>query len=151
MDEAESKVAMVAKFRETFIKIINDESSAILYPNSTTSSDIPISAITRLPRTYTELKWYIPSLSPPVKDGNISYGQIYIGKNTPFDDWEANFLEWTKNNGHCLFMNFVQDERTTPVGSLLYTHNMSNVPWYQTLLSKKSGIRISARFRNMSG
>ena len=140
MGADENKVAVVAKFNELFGKIADDKSSAILYPYSSNSSDKPISVIVRLPNTYTELKRYVPSFNPPVKDGDVVYGQIYIGTNTPFDDWKVNFLEWTKNNRHGLFMKVVQNERTTPVGYLLYTHNMSNDLWYQTLLNKKSGI-----------
>ena len=52
MDECESKVATVAKFREIITKIMDDKSSAVLYPYSTSSSAIPITAITRLPNYF---------------------------------------------------------------------------------------------------
>ena len=109
MGADESKMATVAKFKELFGKIANEGSSTILYQYSTTSSAKPILTIARIPNTYTELKRYIPSSNLPVKDGDVVNGHIYFGTNTPFDDWKANFLEWTKNNGHGLFMNFVQD------------------------------------------
>ena len=86
MDEADSKVAMISKFKEIFIKIADEELSAVLYPYLTSSSDVPCSALSRIPKTYTELKRYVPSLNPPVKNGNIAYCQIYLGINTTFVD-----------------------------------------------------------------
>ena len=53
MEEPESTVALVAEFKELFKKIKEEESSAILYPYSTTSSTVPIMEIARLPNTYT--------------------------------------------------------------------------------------------------
>ena len=61
----------------------------------------------RLLNTYMELKIYFPSLKPPVKNGDIVYSQIYIGNTTPFNDWKSNFMEWTKDNGHGLFVKVV--------------------------------------------
>lgn len=56
-----------------------------------------------------------------------------------------------KEEGHGLFIKYVQDERTKPCGYLLYTHIMSNAPWYQTTFSEKGNVPIAARFRNISG
>jgi len=39
----------------------------------------------------------------------------------------------------------------TSVGYLVYTHTMSNTPWYQTALSKACSMNIAARFRKISG
>ena len=151
MEEPESTKALVAKFRALFKKVQEEESSAILYPYSTTSSAVPITDVARLPNTYTELRRYIPTIKPPLKNSDLVYGQVYIGTNSAFDDWKTTFLEWTRNHGHGLYIKFVQDERTIPMGYLLSTHKMSNSPWYQELLSSKSGIKISTRFRKISG
>lgn len=53
MEELERKVAMVGNFKESFIKITDNKSSAVLYPNSTSSSATPIMAKARLLNTYT--------------------------------------------------------------------------------------------------
>ena len=151
MDEGERKVATVANFKEIFKKIVDDKSTPVLYPYSTSLSATSISVIVRIPNTYMDLKWYILSLKPLVKNSNIVYGQIYSGTNMSFNDWKSNFLECTKENGHGMFLKIVQDERNTPIGYLLYTHKTSNAPWYQTILSKKFGIPIVVRFRKISG
>lgn len=85
------------------------------------------------------------------KNSDIVYGQVYIGNNTKYTGWNKNFLEWKKDNGHGIFIKYVQDERTTPVGYLLYTHKMSNSTWYQTALSKKCGVPITSRLHKISG
>ena len=64
------------------------------------------------------------------------YGKFYIGNNIIYTDWNSNSLEWSKDNGYRLSLKFVQDERITPVGYLLYTHNISIAPCYQKILSK---------------
>lgn len=76
---------------------------------------------------------------------------MYAYTNTTFDYWNSSLLEWMKEEGHGIFLKYVQDEQTTPAGYLLYTHKASNTLWYQTALSKKSSILISARFRKISG
>ena len=93
MDEGGSKVAMVDKFRELFGKILDNESSTVLYLYFTSYSATPIAILSRAPIKYTELKRFIPSLKPPVKNGDIVYGQIYVSTNTMFKDWNTNFLE----------------------------------------------------------
>ena len=148
--EGKSKVAMVVKFREIITKMMDDESSAVLYPYSTSSRTIIITAIKRMSNKFTDLKRYIPNLKYPVKDINVLYGQIYIGTNTAFNGLKTNFLEWTKANGHGLYLKFVQDEQTTIVGYRLYTQKKSNTPCYQSILSTKLGIPIAIRFRKIS-
>ena len=130
---------------------MEEENTTVLYPYSSSSSAAPVTVLARTPNTFTELKRYLPSIKPPLKDSDLVYGQVYIGTNSVYTDWNTNFLEWSKDNGHGLFMKYVQDERITPVGYLLYTHKMSNSPWYQSLLSKKCGIPIAAHFRKISG
>ena len=151
LEEPACMQAMVEKFKQLFIKIKEEESSAILYPYSSSSSAVPISDIKRLPNTYIEMKRYIPGFKPPLPNSDLVYGQIYVGTNTGFDDWKLTFLEWTKNHGHGLYVKFVQDERTTPAGYLLSTHKMSNSTWYQELISEKCKMPVSARFRKISG
>ena len=73
MDEGKRKVATVANFRDIFKKIMYDESSAVLYSYSTSSSATPISAIARITNTYMDLKRYIPILKPLVKNSDIVY------------------------------------------------------------------------------
>ena len=68
-----------------------------------------------------------------------------------FDNWKSNLLKWMKEDGPGIFLKYVQDERTAPAGYLIYTHRLSNVPWYQTTLSKKANIPIAARFHKISG
>ena len=137
MVENEAKSASVVKFKEMIGKIMEEENTMVLYPYSSSSSAVPITAMARMPNTFTELKRYVPSIKPPLKDSDLVYGQIYIGTNSDYADWKATFLEWSKDNGHGLFLKYVQDERLTVLGYLLYTHKMSNAPWYQGLLSKK--------------
>jgi len=151
MMENEAKSAIVVKFKEMIGKIMEEENTMVLYPYSSSSSAVPITAMARMPNTFIELKRYVPSIKPPLKDSDLVYGQIFIGTNSTYQDWNTNFLEWTKDNGHGLFLKYVQDERLTVAGYLLYTHKMSNSPWYQALLSKKSNIPIAARFRKISG
>ena len=67
MEEPENTLGMVEKFRQLFTKIKEEESSAILYPYSTSSSAVPIPDIRKLPNTYTEMKRYIPGLKPPLE------------------------------------------------------------------------------------
>ena len=122
MKEPESILAMVETFKKLFIKIKEEESSTILYPYSTSSSAAPISEVTHLPNTYTKMKRYIPGFKPPLKGFDLMYSQLFIGTSSAFDDWKPIFLEWTRNNGHGLYLKFVQDELTTPVGYFLYTH-----------------------------
>ena len=149
--EPEAKLASVLKFKAMIGKIMEEENTMVLYPYSSSSSAVPITAMARMPNTFTELKRYVPSIKAPLKDSDLVYGQIYIGTNSDYADWKATFLEWSKDNGHGLFLKYVQDERLTVLGYLLYTHKMSNAPWYQGLLSKKSTIPIGARFRKISG
>ena len=130
---------------------MEEESSVVLYPYSSSSSSLPITAAAKLPNTYTDLKRHVLSLNPPAKNSDLAYYQIYIGTNTIFDDWKSNILEWMKEEGHGLFLKYVQDEHTTPCGYLLYTHIMSNTPWYQATFSKKANSPIVARFRKISG
>ena len=151
MDEPDAKAATVAKFKELISKIMEEENTTVIYPYSTSSSAVPITTMARMPNTFIELKRYLPSIKPPLKDSDLVYGQVYIGTNTEYADWNTNFLEWTKDNGHGVYKKFVQDERLTVVGYLLYTHKMSNSPWYQSVLSKKSTFPIAARFRKISG
>ena len=89
---------MIKKFKELFTKIKDDKSSAVLYPYSTSSSATPMMAKARSLSTYIELKRYVSSVNLPVKNGNIMYGQMYIGSNISFNDWKSNFTEWTKDN-----------------------------------------------------
>ena len=96
LEEPACMQAMVEKFKQLFIKIKEEESSAILYPYSSSSSAVPISDIKRLPNTYIEMKRYIPGFKPPLPNSDLVYGQIYVGTNTGFDDWKLTFLEWTK-------------------------------------------------------
>ena len=56
-----------------------------------------------------------------------------------------------KEEGHGLFLKYVQDEHTTPCGYLLYTHGMLNAPWYQVKFSKNANVQIAARFRKILG
>ena len=100
MVEPESTTSMVAKIKQLIIKITKKESSAILYPYSSTSSAVPISDNKCLPNIYTELKRYVPGLKSPMKNTDLAYGQLYIGTNITFDDWKVNLLEWTKNHTH---------------------------------------------------
>ena len=151
MAENKAKSAIVVKFKKMIGKITEEENTMVLYPYSSSSSAVPITAMARMPNTFIELKRYVPSIKPPLKDSDLVYGQIYIGTNSMYTDWNTNFLEWSKDNGHGLFLKYVQDERLTVAGCLLYTHKMSNAPWYQALLSKKSKIRMAARFRKISG
>ena len=67
IDEAASKLGIVIKFKAIFKRIIDDELSVVLYPYLTLSSAVPITAVARLPNTYIDLKWYVPSLNPPQK------------------------------------------------------------------------------------
>lgn len=151
IDETDSKMAIVSRFKEIFSKIIDEESSSVLYPYLESSSATPVSESTCMLNTYTELKRYVPSLNPPIKDGDISYCQIYVCITITFEDWNSNFLEWTKDKGHNLVFKYVQNEYTTPIGYLLYTHKVSNAPWYQAILSKKSGIPIAYMFHKILG
>ena len=130
---------------------MDEELFAVLFLYSTLSSAVLITAVAQLSNTYTDIKRHVPSLNPPIKDNDIVYCQIYIETNTMFDDWKSNLIEWMKEKGHGMFLKYVQDERTTPVEYLLYTHIISNAPWYQTTLSRKANIPIAARFRKMSG
>ena len=93
MDDPESTLAMVEKFKQLFTKINEEESSAIIYPYSASSNTVPISDIQRLPNTYTETKRYVPGFKPSLKNSDLVYGQLYIGTNTLFNDWKTNFLE----------------------------------------------------------
>ena len=151
LDDASAKLAISLKFKSIFKKLMEEESSAVLYPYSSSSSLLPITLAAKLPNTYTDLKRHVPSLNPPAKNSDLAYCQIYIGTNTCFDDWKSNILEWMKEEGHGLFIKYIQDERTTPCGYLLYTHRMSNAPWYQTTFSEKANVPIAARFRKISG
>ena len=151
VDEAARKLAIVIKFKAIFKHIMEEESSVVLYPHSTLSSAVLITAVARLPNTYMYLKWYVPSLNSPKKNSDIVYCQMYVETNIMFDDWKSNLLKWTKEEGHGIYLKCVQDERIKPVGYLLYTHKMSNAPWYQTTLSKKCGIPIAARFEKYQG
>ena len=82
MEEPESTISLVWKFKQIFTKTTEEESSAILYPYSTTSSAVPIMDKLWLPNTYSELRRYVPGLKPPMKDFNLAYRQLYIGTNT---------------------------------------------------------------------
>ena len=130
MEESEAKTATVTKFKELIGKIMEEENTTVLYPYSSSSSAAPVTVLARTPNTFTELKMYLPIIKTPLKGSDLVYGQVYIGTNSVYTDWNTNFLEWSKDNGHGLFMKYVQDERITPVGYLLYTHKMSNSPWY---------------------
>lgn len=100
MDEAENKVAIKVKFKEIFGKIINNESSAVLSPYSSLSSAVPVTTMVRMLNMYMYPKRYVPSLSPPIKNGEITYCHLYIGTNATFAYWEFDFLEWTKDKDH---------------------------------------------------
>ena len=56
MDEAESKLAITVNFKEIFGKIIDEESSVIMYPYSTSSSAVPVTSMAQMSSTYTDLK-----------------------------------------------------------------------------------------------
>lgn len=73
-----------------------------------------------------------------------------FGTGTGYTDWSANFLEWTKENGHGFFIEFVHDKRATPVWYRMYTNKMSNENWYQMTFSEKYGVQISARSRKIT-
>ena len=127
---------------------MEEENTAVLYLYSKSSSAIQLLLCT--PNKFTGLKQYLPSFKPPLKNGDVVYRQVYIGTNSEYKDWNTNFLEWTKDSGHGLFIKYVRDERITPVGCLLYAHKMLNSHLNQTTLSKECGVLIAARFRKIS-
>ena len=137
MEKTEAKGTTVGKFREMIEKIIEEESSAVVYLYLTTSSASSIVAKARIPKTYTYLRRYLPGIRPPLKNSDLVYGQIYTSTGTYYTDWRSNFLEWMKENGHGFSIKFVRDERAIPLSYLLYTHTISNTNWYQTFFSKK--------------
>ena len=108
---------------------MEEESSVVLYPHSTLSSAVLITAVARLPNIYTDLKQYAPSVNPPIKNSDIAYCQMYVRTNTMFEDWKSNLLEWMKEEGHGILIKYVQDEITTLVRYLVYTNKMYNAPW----------------------
>ena len=130
---------------------MDEESSVVLYLESTSLSAVPVIVTTRLPNKYKEFKLYVPSLSPPVKNTvilRIARCMLVPTRCLPIG---APFLEWTKDNGQGLFLKYAQDEHKTTVGYLLYTHKTSSAAWYPTILSKKSDIPIASRFRKIYG
>ena len=86
IEESDSKVAIVKKFKEMLQKM-DEDSSATFYPYSTFSSAVPIISSAQFPNTYTELKRYVPSTKPLVKNSDDVYGQLHIGSNTTYTDW----------------------------------------------------------------
>ena len=68
MVENEAKSASVVKFKEMIGKIMEEENTMVLYPYSSSSSAVPITAMARMPNTFIELKRYVPSIKPPLKD-----------------------------------------------------------------------------------
>ena len=67
VDEVASKLAIVLKFKVIFKRIMEEESSVVLYPYLTSPSVIPITAVAHLSNTYTDLKWYVSRLNRPKK------------------------------------------------------------------------------------
>ena len=73
MEESEAKADIVVKYKGMIGKIIEEESTYFLYSYSTSSSATPITALARTPNIFTELKQYLPSLKPPLKDSDVVY------------------------------------------------------------------------------
>lgn len=134
-DESDNEHAIVAKYNELFCKIINEESTVVLYPYSTSSSAVPVVVMARMSNIYTDLKRYVLSLNPSIENSDIACYQLYVGTNTTFDDWKSNFLEWTKDKGQRIWsISEVRSGRTDYTIGLpsLYTQDVerSMVPGY---------------------
>ena len=85
-EEPEAKAAMVVKFKEVIGRMMDEEKTTVLYPYSTISSAVPIAARTQLTNTFTELKRHLQSLKPPLKNSDVVYKHIYIGRDTEYAD-----------------------------------------------------------------
>jgi len=106
--------------------------------------------LNNLPTNHIDVKRFIPNLSAP-NNNTAVYGSIYIGTNTPFDDWKSVVLDWTQQNGHGIYHKFLQVQHTVTVGWLHFTHRMSNTKWYQDFLSAQAGFPIAIRWRKIAG